>query len=590
MNGTPRANLATRTATATSVAAAAALAVGVTAMSVSVGLWAAAPLLRQQGFHIAAVAGGGAAVEERAPGSYYPYIYRLEDIAPDGRRFFHIKSSAILALKPSGNAYVMSGWAVPSSPETKQDEDAFLLMTNGSQNSLPDEFAGRWFRFFDVSNGGSDIAYDVLETTDTAGTPDGFLLVGQALGPNGSDAFVLKTDPLGNLDPGWPQNPRVFGTSGDEEIAFAAAATGNGYLVAGTLVNLKTRDHEAWWIQLDRNGNPAGELTRWGTPDADEKIFALDRVLNDAQSLDGFILAGERKTKPSPGQAPVSDVLLVRLDPDGRYVWDKTFGNPLHHESAAKIRQTFSRRGETPDGFIIAGHFISQFDGIGQALAIRTDRNGNPTVFPQGQLTFGSAHDDTFSDVQQVFAGDGAPNGYVFAGTSGANAAGADDFNVYLVRLQTAGEELWQYAYAPSGDLRIDEGNALALLENHRFGFRYAVAGKTNTLALVRDGTVGQLLLFGPGGFRRADANGDERLNLTDAVFTLNALFKGGQEWPCEDAADANDDAKINLTDAVFTLHYLFQSGPVPPDPGPEVAGPDPTLDDPYGCITYPAR
>lgn len=82
--------------------------------------------------------------------------------------------------------------------------------------------------------------------------------------------------------------------------------------------------------------------------------------------------------------------------------------------------------------------------------------------------------------------------------------------------------------------------------------------------------------------FVRGDANSDEAINLTDAVFVLGALFLGGHEPPCWDAADANDDGTVNLTDPVYLLNFLFLSGPAIPPPYPE-KGVD-TTEDSLGC------
>lgn len=89
-----------------------------------------------------------------------------------------------------------------------------------------------------------------------------------------------------------------------------------------------------------------------------------------------------------------------------------------------------------------------------------------------------------------------------------------------------------------------------------------------------RFGIVGDQSLF-----IRGDANGDRKLNLTDPIGSLAALFLGGPKPECPDAADANDDGLLNVTDAVFTLGYLFQgtrSQPPAPFPTP---GTDPTVD-----------
>jgi hypothetical protein len=51
----------------------------------------------------------------------------------------------------------------------------------------------------------------------------------------------------------------------------------------------------------------------------------------------------------------------------------------------------------------------------------------------------------------------------------------------------------------------------------------------------------------------RGDANGDEVINVSDAVFTLLALFVGGfGAPPCEDAADSNDDGALDVADSIL--------------------------------------
>lgn len=78
--------------------------------------------------------------------------------------------------------------------------------------------------------------------------------------------------------------------------------------------------------------------------------------------------------------------------------------------------------------------------------------------------------------------------------------------------------------------------------------------------------------------FIRGDANEDGKIDLTDAIFILNYLFKGGLEPPCLDASDVNDDGRIDISDAVYTLRYLFSGETQPPAPFQE-AGIDPTED-----------
>lgn len=65
-------------------------------------------------------------------------------------------------------------------------------------------------------------------------------------------------------------------------------------------------------------------------------------------------------------------------------------------------------------------------------------------------------------------------------------------------------------------------------------------------------------------GFIRGDANNDGKVDLSDAIFVLNYLFKAGKSPFCLDAADANDDGLIDISDAVKILIGLFRGDPIP--------------------------
>ena len=64
------------------------------------------------------------------------------------------------------------------------------------------------------------------------------------------------------------------------------------------------------------------------------------------------------------------------------------------------------------------------------------------------------------------------------------------------------------------------------------------------------------------------DANGDGSVNIGDAVFIINYIFKGGSAPNPLAAGDANGDGFINIGDAVHLINYIFKSGPEPKCPG----------------------
>ena len=64
------------------------------------------------------------------------------------------------------------------------------------------------------------------------------------------------------------------------------------------------------------------------------------------------------------------------------------------------------------------------------------------------------------------------------------------------------------------------------------------------------------------------NVNRDADVNLSDAVYLLNALFIGGPAVECASAddscADVNGDDEVNLSDAAYLLNHLFLGGPEP--------------------------
>jgi hypothetical protein len=60
------------------------------------------------------------------------------------------------------------------------------------------------------------------------------------------------------------------------------------------------------------------------------------------------------------------------------------------------------------------------------------------------------------------------------------------------------------------------------------------------------------------------DVNGDQSVDLADAIELVNYIFKNGPEPDPLEAADANCDARINVGDIVFIVSYVFRNGPEP--------------------------
>jgi hypothetical protein len=72
--------------------------------------------------------------------------------------------------------------------------------------------------------------------------------------------------------------------------------------------------------------------------------------------------------------------------------------------------------------------------------------------------------------------------------------------------------------------------------------------------------------------FMHGDANHDQKITVSDVVFLVNYLFKGGPAPWLRMAADANGDTPdagcnlptVTVADVVYLVNYLFKGGPEP--------------------------
>ena len=60
------------------------------------------------------------------------------------------------------------------------------------------------------------------------------------------------------------------------------------------------------------------------------------------------------------------------------------------------------------------------------------------------------------------------------------------------------------------------------------------------------------------------DANGDGKINIGDAVYLINYVFRGGNPPDPYIAGNVNCDATVNISDAVYLINYIFVSGSAP--------------------------
>lgn len=175
---------------------------------------------------------------------------------------------------------------------------------------------------------------------------------------------------------------------------------------------------------------------------------------------------------------------------------------------------------------------------------LETLLDGEPPYFVQNELV---AAEPYVAMTQRVLLG--------AAGTSLNLSAFPDGLPLLGIEYEVAAEDTLKFCDRdPMGTTTFDNG---VLVE----GISYVPWTRTGA-RLVQDSLGSE--------FIRGDADLSGRVNMTDAVYVLMALFMGEGPLPCLDAADANDVGRVDISDPIFILHFLFVGGPLPPAPYPE--------------------
>ncbi len=64
--------------------------------------------------------------------------------------------------------------------------------------------------------------------------------------------------------------------------------------------------------------------------------------------------------------------------------------------------------------------------------------------------------------------------------------------------------------------------------------------------------------------FLPSNCNGDDTVDISDAIVGLTHLFIGGADLPCLAACESNGEGEFDISDSIYLLFFLFLSGPSP--------------------------
>lgn len=265
----------------------------------------------------------------------------------------------------------------------------------------------------------------------------------------GFDIWLVKINPAGDIL--WSKN---YGGSAVQKPYGAQLVDGNSVLIWGyddygssPTANIDIQNpigmSDGWVFKIDSVGDIIWERSIGGT--RNDYIYDMD-IMSDGN----YILSGA--TSSMDGDVTtwygVFDVWLVKMDPQGNILWQKSYGGS-GYEHGYQVEFTDN------DQIVIGaytnstdGHVVNN-DGAAEAWIVKTDINGNMLW----EYTYGGFYDETFRGagqalkvrsngeivfVCQTVSNDGDVSGYMGSG------------DVWLVRLDDSGNIIWKRNFGGS--------------------------------------------------------------------------------------------------------------------------------------------
>jgi hypothetical protein len=253
----------------------------------------------------------------------------------------------------------------------------------------------------------------------------------------------------------------TFGGPATEYGYAMTTAPDGGFILVGTTTSFGAGSKDVYVVRTDPNGAFLWQRT-YGGESIDEGWSVI------ATSDGGYLLCG---TTSSFG-AGSSDIYILRCDANGDLRWSKTFGGPNGEAGYAICA--------APDGgYLVVGSTGSFGTGYSSVYAVRIDESGDSlwtAVYGGAKADFGYCATSTYD------------NGFLIGGTTASSGAGYSD--AYLIKIDGSGFVLWEKTFGGAQDdlaysvTQTEDGGVILVGKTDSFGF-----GKSDLYAVKTDET-----------------------------------------------------------------------------------------------------
>ncbi len=409
-----------------------------------------------------------------------------------------------IALDDSGNVYV-TGY----SPGSVTRYDYATIKYDPAGNQL-------WEKRYNGPGNSDDWASDIA--VDGSGNVyiTGF---SQDSGAD-YDYATLKYDPAGNQL--WEKRYNGPGNSSDNARAIAVNGSGNVYVTGYSIGSGTKYDYAT--IKYDSAGNQLWEKRYNGSTNADDYAFPM--------AVDGS--GNVYVTGGSPGSGTTYDYATIKYDPAGNQLWEKRYNGP-----GSGWDWPYAIAVDGSGNVYVTGH--SEDIGTSYDYAtIKYDPAGNQ-LWEKRYNGPGNGY-----DYAHAMAVDGSGNVYV----TGYSPGSGTGYDYATIRYDPAGNQLWVKRYNGPGNAE-DRTFAIAVNDS---GNVY-VTGESQG-----SGTDKDYATLKYAQFLRGDADEDGTVSVSDVIYLIEYLFKGGPA-PIQvlQVGDADCDGKVTIGDVIYLVNYLFK-------------------------------